>query len=192
MRWRTIGGVLLILALAPALAGCLRSLVHSADAEAVAMGPEGVWPIHASSSRPHWLLRGAPGWEGAHQTGYGLLRGGEAVAVVRAVVFTDEQSAAAAYAKLTPEYLAKSFPSEIALVPWIDPLRTDAPVAQAEAYTYFIAEAPNWPSPFPGRLVKIRHGRVVAVVAALGLTDIQLAAGVAAMAHEAEALPNGQ
>jgi hypothetical protein len=181
-----------MLALAPALAGCLRSLVHSIEAEAVAMGPEGTWPIHASSSRTHWLLRGSPGWMGAHEAGYGLLHGGEAVAVVRTVAFTDEQSAAAAFAKLTPEYLAKSFPSEIALVPWVDPLRTDAPAAQAETYTYFIALGPHWPSPFPGRLITIRHGRIVAVFASIGLTDLQLAAGIAAMAREAESLRDGQ
>jgi hypothetical protein len=129
-----------------------------------------------------------PGWEGAHQIGYGLLNGGEAVAVVRAVVFDDEPAAAAGFAKLTPEYLVRSFPSEIALMPWEDPLQADPPAMQVEAYTYFIAWAPNVPSPFPGRLVKIRQGRVVAVFASIGLSDLQLATGAAAMAREADKL----
>lgn len=182
--------MVLSLAVLSTATGCLRGLVHDPGAKAVALGPEGVWPIHATSSRPHWLLRSAPGWQSAHQVGYGLLNAGEAVAVVRAVVFADEESAIAGFEKLTPEYLVRSFPSEIALMPWLDPLQSDEPAAQVEAYTYFIPLpfAPNVPSPFPGRLVKMRQGRVVAVYSSIGLSDAQLAAGAAAMAREADAL----
>ena len=170
------------------LSGCLRGLVHDPGALAVAYGAQGVWPIHATSERPHWLLRSAPGWLAGHEAGYGLFTAGEAVASVRVVLFKDAATAAQGYARLTPEYLARSFPNDIALVPWVDPLRGEVGAAQADAYSYVIAAGQSVPSPYTGRLLKFRQGRVVALIASLGLSDVQLAAGATAMAREADRL----
>jgi hypothetical protein len=177
---------LLIVLLGLLLSGCLPALVHDEHTRSVASAPEGVWPIHRSSSRAHWLLRGSPGWIAAEQTGYGLYSAGEAVAVLRVVRFDTPINAAAGFARLTPEYLVRSFPGEIAFVPWADTLHGEVPTAQAEVYSYLIAFAPNVASPFPGRLVKLRHGRFVVLLSGIGLSDVQIGAASAAIAYQAE------
>lgn len=183
---------LLILAMLPLLlSGCLRGLVRNDGARTVAGAADGVWPVHVTSQRPHWLLRGSPGWVAAHEAGYGTLSEGEAAIAVHIILFADPESAAQGFERLAPEYLIRSFPNQIALRPWADPLRSDAVAAQAEAYSYFIAFAPNLPTPFPARLIKLRQGRVVALIAGIGLTDIQLAAGMNAIAYQADLLDGG-
>jgi hypothetical protein len=190
MRRRNV--VALVLALASLLTvGCLPGLVHDQETQTVATAPEGIWPIHQTSSHGHWLLRGSPGWVAAQQSGYGLFSAGEAVAVVRVVRFDDPANAAVGFARLTPEYLVRSFPGEIAFVPYPDPLRTELPVAQADVYSYLIAAAPNVASPFPSRLIKLRQGRFVALIAGIGLSDVQFAAGATAIARQADRLDEG-
>ena len=184
--------LLLLLPVGLLLGGCLPALVHDQETRDVATAPEGIWPIHVSSSRAHWLLRGSPGWEAAEQTGYGLYSAGEAVAVLRVVKFDDPAHAAAGFARLTPEYLVRSFPGEIAFVPWPDALHNELPTAQAEVYSYLIAAAPNVASPFPGRLVKMRHGRFVAVLSGIGLSGARIGAASAAIAYQAERLDAAQ
>lgn len=183
-RWALL---LLLLGLI-AQPACLGGLEDDPGAAGVASAADRIWPIRRTSEEPHWLMRGVEGWRAAHTAGYGLLTDGPALGVVHVVLFDDEASAAGGYARLDTDYLVRTFPDQIAFVPWSDPLTTPLPVEQSEVYSYVVAAYRGIPSPFNGRLVKLRQGRVVALVFAFGLDDDHLANGAVAVARAAARL----
>lgn len=187
MRHR--GSVALLALMMLGLSGCLGGLEHDAGAKGVAGAADRLWPIRRTSDEPHWLMRGVAGWRAAHTAGYGLLTDGPAIGAVHVILFDDEAHAAAAFARLDSDYLVRTFPDQIAFVPWDDPLATPLPADQSEVYSYVVAAYRGIPSPFHGRLVKLRQGRAVALLFAFGLDDDHLSNGAVAVARAAARLP---
>lgn len=178
-RWYTVRGGLLcggVLVWGLVAMACLGTLTDDAIAQAVTLAPRGSLDLPLRDNKIHWLLRGQPGWCGAHEARFGGDTDDPAILTVRAVRFRDQASASRGFATLTPTYLGLVLRDRVSTVPSLvsDPL--PLPGDQSTVLEYQVRAVPEMASwvDVRGQLTVLRAGRVVLVLESIGVAPEQL------------------
>jgi hypothetical protein len=182
------GAFAYILALALVAAGCLGGLRYDREAEAIASAPHGPLRLPVRENRAYWLLRGEAGWQAAHEIRYGGDPGDEALFLVRAVRFRDEQAAIRAFARLGYDYLFRIYRDRMVRAPspmvYPEPLPGDESLVGA-----FMVRFPGneWAEePLYGQITAIRSGAVVILVESIGVEPARFVPAVDTIIHTAK------
>jgi hypothetical protein len=179
---RLLASVLVSLS-ALAAAACLGSLPHEPDADRLVDAVAEPMTLPERESLPHWLLRSAPGWQGAHKRSLGGNAQDGAAAVVRVALFSDAAAAHNAFTMLTPPRLYHVFRHRLAAQPTPVPQPTALAGDEVQAFQYAVRGSFREPPPdLPVDMVAVRAGRAVLLVDSIGLPPARLQAAVAAFA----------
>lgn len=183
----------LTLMLAPAILalGCLGTLQRSEEAAGIAGVAAGALRLPIQESRPHWFLRQEAGWLGAHRIRFGGRAEDEGLTVVRAAVFTDESSASAALARITPAYTYALWHSRMEAPPRTVPFPVSIPGDEVRITEYQPRLSPEETEQglqLSVQLISLRAGRVVVVIESIGVPREKLAPVTERLVEAARAL----
>ncbi|MFN8558966.1 MAG: hypothetical protein U0531_17050 [Dehalococcoidia bacterium] len=145
-------------------------------AEAIVTAPSSVIDLPERDRRMYWLLRGSPGWAGAHEARYGGDPEDNGVATVRAVRFDTARYAERAFARLTPEYLHLALRDRMASPPEPFTYPEPLPGDQTIVYLYGVRLSPPYAleTQLLGQLTAMRVGSAVVVVESIGVEPERL------------------
>lgn len=161
--------------------GCLGVLTEDRVAARIAMAAAPALPMPSRDSRPHWLLRQAPGWQGAHRTSYGGAAG-EALTVVRVARFRDIGTAQTAFVHLTADAAYRLWGQRMAAAPAVVRYPFAIPGDAVQTMEYRPRLAPDAPDQgFIVQLIVLRTGATVIVLESIGVPRDQLPSVAAAL-----------
>ncbi len=187
--WRAVNLVTLIAVLA--LAGCLGGLPDDPQAEAIAIAAREALGLPVRESRPYWLLRSAPGWQGGHEIRFGGDPQDAAIAGVRVARFSDPAHARAAYARLTPAYVYAVARDRMTGDP--NSIDYPQPLAGEEhaVYLFGVKLPPDLEGKITltGQVTVLRAGRTVILVESIGVHPEQLVPAMAEAVAAAGRIP---
>lgn len=183
-------GLLLLAALGTA---CLGTLTDDPRARAITLAPRDVLDLPLRDSSLHWLLRGQPGWCGAHEARFGGNSDDPAVLTVRAIRFASPRAAERGLARITPGFLSRVLRDRMNGPPTPIAYPLPLPGDQAAALEYGVRLPPDVAPYFDlrGQLTLVRAGRVVLVVESIGPPPEQLVPAIDAMVAAAARLATG-
>lgn len=171
--------------------GCLGRLPHDRATRDVVTAPGQALNLPLHEQRTHWLMRDLPRWCGAAEARWGGDPADRAVLTARAVRFRDENAAARALDKLTPEYLALAFRDRIADGPVPAAYPVPLPGDEAKADTYTVRLPPDVPLKLTGEYVAVRTGKAIVLTESIGLPPEQLVPALDAMVRAAREAQGG-
>jgi len=186
--------ILVVSVLAAALlAGCLGSLPHDRPTRSVVLAPGAAFDLPLHESRPHWLMRDLPRWCGAAEARWGGDPEDRAVLTTRAVRFRDDNAAARALDKLTPEYLAIVFRDRIAGGPTPVDYPMPLPGDEAKADEYDVRLPPDLAAQLrlTGQFLAVRSGKALILTESIGLPPDELVPAVERMIEVAATAQDG-
>jgi hypothetical protein len=190
VRYRLI--LAAVFALLPSiLSGCLATLGFDPVAQHLVFIPKPEFGLPQYEDRPHWLLHGQAGWCGAHEVRYGGDPGDPGVATVRAARFRDEESAAAGFSRLTPEYLSALLRDRVTGPPWPFEYGDPLPGDEVAVYEYGVRLPPVYsPDHFlPGQFSVVRAGSVIYLIETIGIPPERMSPAVLELVRGASRRP---
>ena len=171
---------------------CLGTLRHDSLLEAVVLAPSPVLGLPVREQRTRWLLRGEPGWCASEEVRFGGDPGDAAVLTVRAVRLPTVDSARAARARLTPEYLYLTLRDRMVWPPRAVAYPLPLPGDEPAALEYGVRLPPELAGvELAGQLTVLRAGQVVLLVESIGVRPEVLVPALEELVQAAGSVPPG-
>lgn len=162
-----------------------------APAADLALAPKATLDLPLNEHYRHWLLLSESGWCGASVARWGGGDNDPGVVVVRAAIFKNAAAAAAAYPKMTPDFILRSLRSEMVRAPWPVAYPEPLPGDRVGVYAYDVRLPPFTDPDFRiyGQITTVQSGRSVFLIESIGVPPDQLVPAIRTLVGTSKALP---
>jgi hypothetical protein len=175
------------------VSACFGGLPRDPVARAIVLAPGEAIDLPLHEDRTHWFMRDLPRWCGAAEARWGGDPGDRAVLTVRAIHFRDENAAARALDRLTPEYLALALRDRIADGPYPIDYQAPLPGQEAKVNLYGVRLPPETAADvqLTGQLTAVRSGAAIILTETIGIPADELIPTFEAMVRAGEQAQSG-